>query len=125
SVSSVATLSVGIEERNGILTLVAPSPRGGRGQTVDKSKRALRQLAIPHFQINDTIMADEVQGVRPFGQEDGLETVMAKVDERMAQHSQSFAATEEYHRVGAIKGIDRKSTRLNSSHVKISYAVFC
>src|SRR5690606_39863517 len=24
-----------------------------------------------------------------------------------------------------LKGIDRKSTRLNSSHVKISYAVFC
>src|SRR3989442_9512887 len=24
-----------------------------------------------------------------------------------------------------IKGIDRKSTRLNSSHVRISYAVFC
>src|SRR5690606_40497245 len=23
------------------------------------------------------------------------------------------------------KGVDRKSTRLNSSHVKISYAVFC
>src|SRR5690606_26109878 len=25
----------------------------------------------------------------------------------------------------AISGLDRKSTRLNSSHVKISYAVFC
>src|SRR5690606_41687637 len=25
----------------------------------------------------------------------------------------------------AIAGVDRKSTRLNSSHVKISYAVFC
>src|SRR5690606_41944363 len=25
----------------------------------------------------------------------------------------------------AIEGTDRKSTRLNSSHVKISYAVFC
>src|SRR5690606_39437008 len=24
-----------------------------------------------------------------------------------------------------VQGIDRKSTRLNSSHVKISYAVFC
>ena len=24
-----------------------------------------------------------------------------------------------------IQGIDRKSTRLNSSHVSISYAVFC
>src|SRR5690606_40795119 len=26
---------------------------------------------------------------------------------------------------GSIKAADRKSTRLNSSHVKISYAVFC
>src|SRR5690606_39476117 len=28
-------------------------------------------------------------------------------------------------RVDAVASIDRKSTRLNSSHVKISYAVFC
>jgi hypothetical protein len=105
STSSVATLSVGIEEKDGILTLVQPSPRGGPGQTVDKSKRRMRMLAIPHFQIDDAIMADEVQGVRPFGDEDGLETVMQKVDERMGQHSQSFAATEEYHRIGAVKGI--------------------
>src|SRR5690606_40288652 len=28
-------------------------------------------------------------------------------------------------RVARVRGIDRKSTRLNSSHVKISYAVFC
>src|SRR5688572_32441511 len=27
--------------------------------------------------------------------------------------------------IGAIKGRDRKSTRLNSSHSQISYAVFC
>src|SRR5690606_39673539 len=27
--------------------------------------------------------------------------------------------------VGRSPGLDRKSTRLNSSHVKISYAVFC
>src|SRR5690606_39902720 len=33
----------------------------------------------------------------------------------VAQH---FAADE-------VVGLDRKSTRLNSSHVKISYAVFC
>src|SRR5690606_41536900 len=29
------------------------------------------------------------------------------------------------HRLPAQPGEDRKSTRLNSSHVKISYAVFC
>src|SRR5207249_7736644 len=28
------------------------------------------------------------------------------------------------HRIGT-RGVDRKSTRLNSSHVSISYAVFC
>src|SRR5690349_23506462 len=28
-------------------------------------------------------------------------------------------------RQSALKGTDRKSTRLNSSHVEISYAVFC
>src|SRR3989442_6417341 len=26
---------------------------------------------------------------------------------------------------GVLKAVDRKSTRLNSSHVRISYAVFC
>src|SRR5204863_8693846 len=30
-----------------------------------------------------------------------------------------------YARAGHHRGIDRKSTRLNSSHVEISYAVFC
>src|SRR5436309_5417634 len=34
-------------------------------------------------------------------------------------------ATEEILRRQAETGEDRKSTRLNSSHVKISYAVFC
>src|SRR5207249_8655196 len=28
-------------------------------------------------------------------------------------------------RTGLLQGLDRKSTRLNSSHVSISYAVFC
>src|SRR5690606_40695085 len=28
-------------------------------------------------------------------------------------------------RLPAVQSVDRKSTRLNSSHVKISYAVFC
>src|SRR3712207_8780551 len=29
------------------------------------------------------------------------------------------------HRTGLLRGRDRKSTRLNSSHANISYAVFC
>src|SRR5690554_7159792 len=35
------------------------------------------------------------------------------------------AAIEDYQRNRERENVDRKSTRLNSSHVRISYAVFC
>src|SRR5438067_13500514 len=35
------------------------------------------------------------------------------------------AAAGGLHRLMGWQGLDRKSTRLNSSHVSISYAVFC
>src|SRR5437868_12681659 len=36
-----------------------------------------------------------------------------------------FLPKVDIHAIGAGGGSDRKSTRLNSSHVSISYAVFC
>src|SRR5437868_10666307 len=39
------------------------------------------------------------------------------IDERHTQHQDQGD--------GKARGLDRKSTRLNSSHVSISYAVFC
>lgn len=102
--SGVPTTSIAVEEKNGILTLVSPTPRGGPGMTLDKAKRSLRNLAIPHFEINDAIMAEEVQGVRAWGSETAVEQVMEKVAERGMIHSQSMAATQEYSRIGAIKG---------------------
>ncbi len=105
STASVNTLSIAVESKAGVLTLVPPSPRGGPGGTIDKIKRSMRNLAVPHFQRDDAIMADEVQGVRAWGSETVLETVMGKVAARMADHSQDFEATAEYHRVGAVKGV--------------------
>lgn len=103
--TGISTLSVSIEEKGGILSLVAPTPRGGPGVTIDKAKRTLRVLSVPHFEINDAIMADEVQGVRAWGSESEVETVQGKVAERGLIHTQSMAATQEYARIGAIKGI--------------------
>jgi hypothetical protein len=97
--------AVVIEERNFVLTLVPPSARGGPGTAVTKPARTMRMLRVPHFEINDSIMAEEVQGVRPFGQETGTEAVMTKVAERMQMAGQSFEYTLEYARVGAIQGI--------------------
>lgn len=103
--SSVNTLSVAIEQKQGVLTLVPPSLRGQAGQSIAKVNRSALDLRIPHFERNDGIYADEVQGIRAWGEETVLETVMGKVAERMAEHSQDFDATAEYHRIGAVKGI--------------------
>ena len=105
SASSVATTSIAIEEKSGILSLISPTGRGAPGTTLDKSKRTLRTLAVPHFEINDAVLAEEVQNVRAFGSETQLEMLMNKIAERLSVHVDSHAATEEYARVGAIKGI--------------------
>jgi len=101
----VAATSVALEKKGDILVLVAPTPRGGPGITIGKEKRDLRSFIVPHFEINDAIYADEVQNVRSWGTGQQLETVMTKVAQRGATHSQSFAATEEYSRIGAVKGL--------------------
>jgi Phage major capsid protein E len=101
----VSTTSIDIEEKGQILDLVAPSPRGGTGSTLDKALRTLRTLKVPHFELNGGITAEEVQNVRAFGNTSALETVMNKVNEHMSSMASSLDITLEYARVGAVKGI--------------------
>lgn len=100
----VTTTAIMLEEKAGVLTLVNPSPRGGVGSVIDKQKRVARTLTIPHYQRDDAIYADEVQGVREFGQEQTVATVQGIVSGRMADHTSDFDATLEYQRIGAVKG---------------------
>src|SRR5690606_39343508 len=45
---------------------------------------------------------------------------------RAYMHAPDVIGVSEVENLGALQALaDRKSTRLNSSHVKISYAVFC
>jgi hypothetical protein len=101
----VPTTSIMLEEREGVLTMIPPTPRGGPGQVIAKTKRTARSIAIPHFQRDDAVYADEVQGVREFGEEQTLETVQGVLNARMADHTQDFDTTLEYSRLGALKGI--------------------
>jgi hypothetical protein len=84
---------------NGKLAMVAPSPRGGPGETVDKEKRNIRSFRVPHFQRDDAVMADEVQGVRAFGTGNQLEAVQTKIDARLARHARDLR-----HHAGAPAG---------------------
>lgn len=102
----VATTTIAIEEVEGELKLVDPTERGGPGTAVAKEMRKIRNLRIPHYQIDDAITADEVQGVRAFGQESQVQTVFDRVNSRMTEHVQwRIDPTLEYQRVGAVKGI--------------------
>jgi hypothetical protein len=101
----VSTTGIMLEEVNGVLTIINPTPRGGPGSTIGKQNRTARTLTIPHYQRDDAVMADEVQGVREFGQESSVKTVQGVVNGRMAEHAADFDLTLEYQRVGAVKGI--------------------
>ena len=102
----VSTTSIMLEETKGVLNLVNPTPRGGPGTTVEKEKRNARILSIPHYQVDDAVYAEEVQGVRSFGSETAVDSIMTKVNNRLAGHVQvNLDPTLEFQRLGAIKGI--------------------
>jgi hypothetical protein len=102
----VSTLTIAIEQKENQLIFLSPIPRGAPGQTVDKLKRTVRDLRLVHFQLDDAIMADEVQGIREFGRETVTQTVAGMVAERLANvHLPAHDATAELARIGAVKGI--------------------
>jgi hypothetical protein len=102
---NVDTTTIVVEKNNDVLALVAPTPRGGPGVTVASARRDVRSLLVPHFEINDAVYAESVQNVRAFGQMSQLETVIGKIASKQKVHVNSMAATEEYARAGALKGI--------------------
>lgn len=104
--SGIATTTASIEEKAGVLTMVNPTARGGPGQSVAKQKRTARQLAVPHYQTDDGIYAEEVQNVRAFGSETQVQTVTGMVNDRMSELVMlGMDPTLEYQRVGAVKGV--------------------
>lgn len=102
----VTTTSIMIEEQDGVLKLLNPTPRGGPGETKAKDKRRARSLLIPHYQHDDGINADEVQGVRAFGSETEVQSVMPLVNSRLNDAvTLVLDPTLEYQRLGAVKGL--------------------
>lgn len=101
----VTTTRISIEERNGKLSLVEPSKRGGPGETTGDDDRSLIPFDIDHFQRDDSVNADEVQNVRAFGTESQLETIQDRVERKGKRHAQDLTMTIEHQRVGGIKGI--------------------
>jgi hypothetical protein len=101
----ITTTSVVIEEKDGRMSLISPTPRGGPASTIGSQKRTARSFIVPHFERESTVMADEVQNVRAFGSENAVDSVQAIVNERLADLRAMHEVTLEHMRAGAVKGI--------------------
>jgi len=101
----ITTTTVMVEEKDGLLTLIPTSPRGGVPDTIGKPKRTARSFAVPHLARESHINADEVQNVRAFGSENEVEGVQTLVNRQLSFLRSMQEVTLEHLRIGAIKGV--------------------
>jgi len=101
----IPTTTLFVEEKSGQLRLVQTSARGGPGASVGVNLRSARSFTIPHLQQNGTVLADSIQNIRAFGQENVTQTIADMVNEKNADMQDNILVTQEYHRMGALQGI--------------------
>src|SRR5688572_31651018 len=91
-------------------------------------RRPPRSTLFPYTTLFRSGGDDDGKGGRLAAGHDGVHGELFERDlppqrRHRAEHLAAVTAAE--HRLHALLGGDRKSTRLNSSHSQISYAVFC
>lgn len=101
----VDTNIVSIEQVGQTLQIIPTSLRGTAPPMATTDKRQLRNFNIPRVAKGDQIFASEIQGIRAFGTESELETIVQKVAQKQAKLLREVAMTLELHRLGAIQGI--------------------
>ncbi len=101
----VTSRSVILEERDGILQLLVSKPFGAPADVNKPQPRRARNFIVPHFPLDDTVLAEEVQGIRAFGSQSETEGIAEVVAQKISQMRQSHEVTLEYLRMGAIKGV--------------------
>ena len=103
----IRTTSVAIEVRNGRLVLVPNASRNDEPAPVAGGKRAAVTLTAAHLPVSDTLLPEDVQDVRAFGQESvdsGLEAQATVINDKLAALKGHLEATREWHRIGALRG---------------------
>jgi hypothetical protein len=104
----IRTKALAVEERNGVLTLIPFSERGGEGTQRNTEKRKMRYFDVPRLMHDDTVYAEELQSIREFGQESVLMQIETEVARRMSGPTGLLASveyTKEYLRLAAVQGM--------------------
>lgn len=111
----IATTSAAIEMVSEALSLVKTSRRGAPAEVEGRPDKAtLRNVTIPHIQLEDAVQAHSVQDVREFGQTNQLRAVQTVINGQLAKMARRMDMTLEFHRLGALKGLilDSDATEL-------------
>ena len=101
----IVTTTVGIEQKDNVLTLIPTAARGSMPEYKTDTKRTVRAIPVPHLPKLDTIKPETVQNLRAFGEENVLEAVASVVNSRLAALKADHELTWEYHRIGALQGL--------------------
>ena len=94
-----------IEQYDGVLALVPVSQRGAPASQMTRGSLKIHTFSVPHLKPEESVLADEVLGVRSFGTETELETVAKLVGTRLASMRTNIEYTKESHRMLALKGL--------------------
>jgi len=108
-----------IEWMNGKLAIVPSTLRGAPGSQVEKSTRKVITLSVPHYQVNDTILADDILNVRRFGSGDAESGQAEVVGRRLTEMRMFLETTLEYAMAGAVQGLVRYPTGSVNSNVSL------
>ncbi|MCG5538950.1 major capsid protein [Halorhodospira sp. 9622] len=104
----VRTKTVAVERREGKISVIPTSPRGGELAERENEKRDLRDFRTPRIAKGDTLYADEIAGIRAFGSESELMQVQREVARRYDGETGLLAEVElthEHMRLGAVQGV--------------------
>lgn len=100
----VRTTGVLIEERGTDAALIQTSPRGSPPPQQAGEKRTARNFNTVRIIKSDTIQADELQNMRPFGSETELQTLQGEMARRMLLLRRDVELTMENLRLGCVQG---------------------
>jgi hypothetical protein len=104
----IRTKALAVEERTGKLILIPFSERGAEGTQRTTEKRDMRYFSVPRLMHDDTVYAEEVQGIREFGTESVLMQIETEVARRLSGPTGLLASveyTKEYLRLAALQGL--------------------
>ena len=101
----VSTRTVLIDHKDGVINILDNMPVGSPGLKNTKGTRRTQSLVIPHFPLDDTILAQEYDGIRAFGQENVNETLASIMNDHLQTLKNKHDQTLEWLMVGALKGI--------------------